>query len=114
MAAEIYNHLTGSGSAKSAGTEVTEGKPLPPDVVTILTERGISMAQATRQQITKQMVNDADLIIRMTDKSLPDYLSQKEVRYWDIPDPRGLDIEAHRQTCNDIQRLVEVLIAETE
>ncbi len=110
FAAALYNQLTKSHDAESAGTEVIVGKPLPDDVLTTAKEHHLDMTDAYRKQISPELVELAGSIILITKQSIPEYLDSKTVTYWDIADPRGLGIDAHRQTFDEIEQKVRELI----
>ncbi len=107
FAEAIYNSKTGSHDAFSAGTEVIEGKPLPDDVVAVLESEGISKEGLYRKQLTEELAKAADRIYLMTDKSVPDYLSEDKVIFWDIEDPRGKGFDAHQHVFDQIESLIE-------
>lgn len=111
IAEGLYNHLTRSHDALGAGTEAIVGKPMPPDVIEVMKEVGIDVSRSYRRQITEAMCQQADTIILMTDKSLPTYLKNNpKVITWNIPDPRHLGLEVHRQTRDDIRARIDALL----
>lgn len=111
MAQALYNRATLSADATSAGTEAIEGKPLPPDVLEVMDELSVDVSEHYRKKLNEQLVNEADKIILMTDKSLPEFLiNDKKVAIWVVADPRGQGIEAHQQIRDEVAAKVEELI----
>ena len=58
------------------------------------------------------MVEDADKIVVILEETepLPDYIlnSNKYVR-WNIPDPKGQDLETTRKIKNEIKKQIDIL-----
>lgn len=110
MAELMWAAHFGADSAVSAGTEVVVGKPMPEDLVSAMKDAGYDTSHCYRKQITEQMVEVADRVVLMTDRSLPDYLkdSPKVIR-WQVDDPRGLGLEAHLVARDIIAGLVDKL-----
>jgi len=110
FAEAIYNSETNSHDAFSAGTEVIVGKPMPDMVVSVLESEGISKEGLYRKQLTQKLVRAADHIYLMTDQSVPDYLPEDKVIFWDVEDPRGKDLQAHQHAFNEVKNLIEGIV----
>ncbi len=110
MAEAFYNHITGTRDAASAGTEVIVGKPMPPRILSIMNELGISMSGHYRKQITKEMFDEAERVILMTNKSLPDYLKGDKVAFWDVDDPRQQEMDVFYRVREEILAKVNEMI----
>lgn len=106
----IYNSATHSHDAMCAGTEVIEGKPIPDDVNAVLGSEGLSSKELYRKQLTEDLAQAADRIYLITDQSVPDYLPKDKIVFWDVEDPRGKGLEAHRRTFNDIKKKVKAIL----
>jgi protein-tyrosine-phosphatase len=99
MAAAMYNKLTSSSDAESAGTEVEKpGQTLlertrerggASHVIDVMQEEGIDVSNSSRRQVTKPMIKQYDRIISMADKKhTPKWLLKaSNYVYWHIPDP---------------------------
>jgi protein-tyrosine-phosphatase len=99
MAAAMYNKLTSSSDAESAGTEVekpgqtllerTKERGGASHVIDVMQEEGIDVSNNSRRQVTKPMIKQYDQIISMADKNhTPEWLLKaSNYVYWHIPDP---------------------------
>lgn len=103
----IYNTATNSHNAISAGTEVIEGKPMPELVLSVLNSEGLSSEGLYRKQLTQELAQAADRIYLITNQSVPDYLPENKVVFWDVEDPRGKGFEAHQLAFNEIREKIE-------
>ncbi len=127
MAEAIFNKIATAGAiATSAGTKVfdREGKSAEGEiladrvgaeaVVEVLKEIGIDAREAVRNQITPEMVTEADLVISMAERDTwPDYLlNSTKVRHWDIADPKSRTVDDTRIIRDQIATLVEDLVRE--
>lgn len=123
MAKVFYNAISGTYDVESVGTAVNEpGQTLQERkqlsqsknfyVLDIMHEQYIDIAQATRAQLSKQAVQEAELVISMDSKeNTPEWLlnSPKYV-FWDVPDPRGQGLEHTRENRDDIKvRIFDLL-----
>ncbi|MES2876123.1 MAG: low molecular weight phosphatase family protein [Patescibacteria group bacterium] len=108
FAEAYYNQLTDPSNATSAGTEVIVGKPLPDDVKAVLLEHEIDYESLHRKQISKELFEQASKVILFTEKSLPEYLSRSDkVETFQVDDPRGLGLQAHRDAFEKIIKIVQ-------
>ena len=120
MAEAFLKKFSKKHEVTSAGTMVEKkwlGKPISMFnnyVIPEMLEGGIDLSNNTPKQLTEERVNVADKIVAIVSKDLwPDYLSKsKKVEFWDIPDPRGTDLEFHRKVIDDIKNKVKILVKE--
>ncbi len=74
---------------------------------------GVDISEKERQQLTTEMVDEADLVIVIAEKNTwPDYLQEGgKVDFWDIPDAYGHDDnfadDVYRQVRNRVEQLVK-------
>lgn len=128
MAEEILRsyHLPGA-DVSSAGTKVvdqernsTEGQKLKDkdgaeNVILVMEEKDIDVRENTRTQLSKEMVEENDLVVIMAEKeSCPDYLADEKYKdkilYWDLVDPKGMDLEQTRIKRDEIGGLIDFLV----
>lgn len=126
MAAALYNHLTGTKDAESAGTDVDHpGETLQErrerrggTVVIDVTrdEEGIDISQSTRTQIAEDLLDTYDLVISMAQPEYtPEWLSaHPKFRYWPVDDPGGRKMEATVKAKAEVKTRVINLIKELE
>lgn len=131
QAAEALWNRDSGHHATSAGTRVTElkaegqtlgehtGDPdAPPQagfVIAIMAEQGINVSQHVREQVTQEMVDQADRVVVMAaKKTWPDFLrTSDKVVHWVIKDPIWDSIEETRNRLDQVADRVAALIEET-
>ena len=81
----------------------------------IRNELGVDIADKERQQLTPQMVDEADLVVVIAEKEQwPDYLKEGgKIMFWDIPDGVGQDDAFVYDVFTQVRRKVEQLVEET-
>jgi protein-tyrosine-phosphatase len=123
MAAAIYNHMTNSHDAISAGTytgspDEPEGRVLS-DIMAndatqfkVLEENGMNIRSNKTKKLTPQMLDDADVVISMAEEPfIPDFLkNDKKVIWWDIENPKIATPEFVRETYERLGELIRKLI----
>ncbi len=118
MAEAFFNSLSKKHSATSAGTVVkkkVQGGEVKERVKRVMKEAGVDVSGKTRKQLTKEMVDEADRIIIITESSThPDYLkdASSKTEYWDIPDTKGQSYEFKEKIRDKIKGEVELLVEE--
>ena len=127
MAESIFNKLGLFGFvATSAGTKVfnkdgssAEGERLidregAQDVLAVLRELDIDVANSVRKQVSQEMVEAVDTVVLMADdETVPDYLiGNKKVTVWHIEDPKSKGLDDTRKIRDQIKLLVENLVEE--
>lgn len=104
--------------AVSAGSHP---KPLHPNAVRVLAERGIDISDNTTKAVTRYSRRRFDRVITLCDKVrevCPDLPGEPRTAHWSIPDPaaEGPDdtatYPAFEQVADDIERRVALLLAE--
>lgn len=124
MAAALYNHLTGTKDADSAGTIVhhegqtlreraESGRPAAGVVIAAMQARGINVQDSKRTRLTPEMPARYDLVVNIADPAYtPDWLAQApNYVYWNIPDPLGGGLALTEQTRDAIEKKITRLIA---
>ena len=96
----------------SAGIMVNEGDCASENAVLAMQEKGIDISQHKAYQLREKDVEEADLILTMTDgqKMMISQLAPQKVftlgefsgNDYDISDPYGGDLEEYRETANEI------------
>ncbi len=122
MAASIYNQITGTNDADSAGTyvgsiDVPDGDAIEkyfrlPDFFVFMEEKGMDMRGKHTKKLLPEMVESADTVISMAEEPfIPDFLRTNEkVLAWDIENPTFVTREVAEKTYNQIKSLIEELI----
>ena len=99
-------------TALSAGT--TPGERVHPEVVEVMRELGIDLADRKPQLLTRELAQEADIVITMGCGDQCPYIPGKRYIDWDLPDPKGRPIEEVRATRDEIRRRVTALLAELD
>ena len=100
----------GRHSAESAGT--TPAERVHPEVVTVMGELGVDLSDRTPQLLTRDLADQADVVVTMGCGDECPYIPGKRYIDWDLPDPKGRSLDEVRAIRDDVGRLVRKLIAE--
>jgi arsenate reductase (thioredoxin) len=95
--------------ASSAGT--TPGERVHPEVVEVMREVGIDLAERRPQGLTQELTEDADVVVTMGCGDACPYIPGKRYLDWDLADPKGRPLEEVRATRDEIERRVRELLA---
>lgn len=129
IAAGLLQHGLGSVehsgiSVKSAGTNAIDGDPATEKMITIASEWGVDITSHTARQISKDMIDDADLILPVTpihrDLILSmDENAQEKTRLFgeligedSIPDPFQLNYNKYKSSAELIKSAAAAWIKE--
>ncbi len=104
MAAALYNKMTGSHDADSAGTEVDHPEMTLQQrrdsrggtyVIDAMEPEGIDISHHFRTQLTEHMLDTYDRVISMAQpEHTPSWLSSHpKYTYWAVDDPGGKGLE---------------------
>jgi arsenate reductase len=102
----------GRHTALSAGTAPADH--VHPEVVEVMAELGIDLAGRSPQPLTRELAEQADVVITMGCGDQCPYIPGKRYVDWDLPDPQGRALAEVRATRDEIQRRVETLVAELD
>jgi arsenate reductase len=102
----------GRHSALSAGT--TPGQRVHPEVVEVMCELGIDLADRVPRALTVELAQQADVVVTMGCGDACPYIPGKRYIDWNLPDPKGRPIEEVRATRDEIQQRVSALVAELD
>jgi protein-tyrosine-phosphatase len=102
----------GRHSALSAGT--SPGEHVHPEVVEVMRELRIDLADRVPQALTVELAQQADVVVTMGCGDACPYIPGKRYIDWNLPDPKGRPIEEVRATRDEIQRRVSELVVELD
>jgi arsenate reductase (thioredoxin) len=108
MAAAFLNHLSRELRAISAGTAPADR--VHPEVVSVMTEVGIDLANNKPQKLTEELARTATLLITMGCGDECPVVPGLRRDDWPLPDPKGQGLDAVRAIRDDIRARVEKLI----
>jgi arsenate reductase len=104
----------GRHHALSAGSEADPGGHVHPQVVEVMRELGIDVADRRPQRLSDELAQQADVIVTMGCGDACPFIPGKRYLDWDLPDPKGRPVEEVRATRDDIARRVEALVADLD
>jgi arsenate reductase len=97
-------------AARSAGT--TPAARVHPEVVTVMRELGIDLADRTPQPLTDELARWADVVVTMGCGDSCPYIPGRRYLDWNLADPHGRDLDAVRAIRDEIAARVRTLLAE--
>ncbi|MEA2353713.1 MAG: hypothetical protein QOG41_2015 [Thermoleophilaceae bacterium] len=113
MSAALFERAAaGRHTADSAGT--TPGERVHPEVVEVMRELGIDLADRVPQRLTREAAERADVVVTMGCGDECPYIPGKRYVDWDLPDPKGRPVDEVRAIRYDIAARVEALVRELD
>jgi arsenate reductase (thioredoxin) len=113
MSQALFERAAGDEhTAMSAGT--TPAQRVHPEVVEVMRELGIDLADRRPQLLTRELAADADIVVTMGCGDECPFIPGKRYIDWDLPDPKGRPIDEVRATRDEITRRVRALIEELD
>jgi arsenate reductase len=104
----------GRHTAESAGSAAEPGGHVHPEVVTIMREVGIDVADRRPRRLSEELVQRADLVVTMGCGDTCPYVPGKRHLDWDLPDPKGRPVDEVRATRDEIARRIHALLNELD
>jgi len=102
----------GRHRALSAGT--TPADRVHPEVVEVMRELGVELADREPQLLTRELAEQADVVVTMGCGDECPYIPGRRYIDWDLADPKGRPLDEVRATRDDIARRVKELVAELD
>jgi len=113
MSAALFEQAAaGRHAALSAGT--TPAERVHPEVVEVMCELGIDLAERTPQLLTRELAEQADVVVTMGCGDACPYIPGKRYVDWQLADPKGRPLEEVRATRDEIAGRVAALVAELD
>lgn len=106
----LEHYAAGRVEVRSAGSE--PGDQLNASVVAVLEERGLDASKESPKLLTDEDAHAADVVVTMGCGDSCPYYPGKRYLDWQLTDPAGLAVDAVRPIVDDIDRRVQVLLAE--
>jgi arsenate reductase (thioredoxin) len=100
----------GRHTAASAGT--TPAERVHPEVIDVMRELDVDLADRTPQRLTTELAEQADVVVTMGCGDECPYIPGKRYIDWDLRDPKGLPADEVRRIRDDIAGRVALLAAE--
>jgi arsenate reductase len=102
----------GRHEARSAGT--TPGDRVHPEVVAVMNEMGIDLADRTPHELSRADAEWADIVVTMGCGDKCPYIPGRRYIDWELEDPKGRPADEVRATRDEIERRVQALVAELQ
>ena len=102
----------GRHQALSAGTLPAER--VHPEVVEVMRELGIDLAGNTPRGLTRELAEQADVVVTMGCGDECPYVPGRRYVDWELADPKGRPLEEVRATRDEIAARVRELVAELD
>jgi arsenate reductase (thioredoxin) len=102
----------GRHTAASAGT--TPADRVHPEVIEVIRELDIDLSDRRPQLLTRELAQDADVVVTMGCGDQCPFIPGKRYLDWDLPDPAGRPIDEVRAIREEISRRVDQLVAELD
>lgn len=122
MAASLYNKMTGTDNAYSAGTyvgsvDVPEGTIIEGyfrtlDFFELMEESGMNIRKNRTKKLLPEMIDNASIVVSMAEEPfIPDFLrDSKKVVWWEIENPIFVTRDVAEKTYSQIKKMVERLV----
>jgi arsenate reductase len=111
MAAAFFNRLAHPGKARALSAGTAPGDRVHPEVVGVMHEAGIDLADRKPQRFTEELARGAAWLITLGCGDQCPCVPGARVEDWPLPDPKGRPPDAVRAIRDDIHRRVVALIA---
>jgi arsenate reductase (thioredoxin) len=102
----------GRHRALSAGT--TPAERVHPEVVEVMRELGIDLADREPKLLTRELAEQADVVVTMGCGDECPYIPGRRYVDWELEDPKGRPVAEVRATRDDIDRRVRELVEELD
>jgi arsenate reductase (thioredoxin) len=102
----------GRHQARSAGT--TPGDRVHPEVVDVMHEIGVDLADRVPHELTEDDARWADVVVTMGCGDKCPYIPGRRYVDWALPDPKGRPVAEVRATRDKIASRVLALLAELD
>jgi arsenate reductase len=113
MSAALFERAAnGRHRALSAGTAPADH--VHPEVVTAMAELGIDLSDRVPRKLTRDLAEQADVVVTMGCGDECPYIPGKRYIDWDLQDPAGRPLDEVRATRDDIARRVRDLVSELD
>ena len=113
MSAALFERAAeGRHRALSAGT--TPAERVHPEVVQVMDELGIDLSGRSPRKLTRDLAEQADVVVTMGCGDECPYIPGKRYIDWDLDDPKGRPLDEVRITRDDIAERTRALVAELE
>ena len=110
MAAAFFNAMVHPARARAVSAGTAPGNHVHPEVVVAMRQVGIDLTDAVPQRLTDELASSANIVVTMgCGEACPVVPGAKRLD-WELPDPRGQDLNRVREIRDEIKRQIVSLI----
>jgi arsenate reductase (thioredoxin) len=102
------------GRHRALSTGTTPADRVHPEVVEVMRELGIELADREPKLLTRELAEQADVVVTMGCGDECPYIPGRRYLDWDLEDPKGRPLDEVRATRDDIDRRVRELVQELD
>jgi len=110
MSAALFEQAAG-GRHRGLSAGTTPADRVHPQVVEVMREIGIDIAERIPQRLTRELAEQADVVVTMGCGDACPYIPGKRYIDWDLADPKGRPLHEVRVTRDEIAQRIEGLVA---
>ena len=114
MAAAWFNRLCDRTKATAVSAGTKPGERVHPEVVQVMKEEGIDLANVKPQYLSVKLAQTATLLVTMGCGDACPYVPATRYEDWDLPDPKTMTVDEVRALRDDIADRVETLVEDLE
>jgi protein-tyrosine-phosphatase len=85
-----------------------------PEVIAVMRELDIDLSDRTPRKLTRELAEQADVVVTMGCGDQCPYIPGKRYVDWDLPDPSDRPLEQVRATRDDIAQRVQALVTDLD
>jgi len=104
----------GRHTAESAGSVADPNGQVHPEVVEVMRELGVDLAERRPQLLSRELAERADVVVTMGCGDTCPFIPGKRYIDWDLADPKGRPIDEVRATRDEIEYRIDGLIADLD
>jgi arsenate reductase (thioredoxin) len=111
MAAAFFNRLADPTQARAISAGTQPGERVHPEVVEVMRERDIDVANARPQKLTDELAQGAQWLITMGCGDQCPVVPGLPRDDWPLEDPKGKPRERVREIRDDVERRVRAMLS---
>ncbi len=113
MSRALFDQAAGARhTSDSAGSIADPSGHVHPEVIEVMRELDIDLAEVRPQRLSAELAAAADVVVTMGCGDACPFIPGVRYIDWDLPDPKGQAIEAVRATRDEIAQRVSALVEE--
>jgi arsenate reductase len=110
MAAAFFNAVADPTKARAVSAGTDPGPSVHPEVVTVMREVGIDLADARPRRLTDELAASAELLVTMGCGERCPVIPGLRRTDWPLDDPKGRPVDQVRSIRDDVRRRVDALV----